>query len=132
MITSKIYKLLPYVNNSFDETLKIFVNYIMLKFDVIESKHTGSIKIDGTKVGSSFSTMIKPENIYITINFCTDGSWSNSGGIEYCNFNTSSNVKIYVRWDTSKKNNIFNQNIECEEINKNFFRKIKLEKIKKV
>lgn len=132
MITSRIFKLYPYVNNSFDETLKVFVDYAILEFDVIESKFTGSIKIDNTKVGSSFAKMKTPECIYITINFYTKGSWSNSGGLEYCNFTTKSDLKISVRWDTSKGRSIFNSNNkECDEINNNFFRKIKLEKLKK-
>jgi hypothetical protein len=131
MITSRIFKLYPYVNNSFDETLKFFVDYITLEFDVIESNFTGSIIIDNTKIGNLYSVMKKPDYIYITICFCTNGSWSNSGGLEYCKFNTESDMKIYVRWDTNKRIGVFNNGKECEEINNNFFRKIKLEKLKK-
>ena len=129
MITSKIYKLQPYINNSFDETLNVFIDFIISEFEVTESNFSNSIIIDNTKIGDLYSVMKKPNYIYITICFCTNGSWSNSGGLEYCNFNTESNMKIYVRWDTSKRIGVFNKNKECEEINNNFFRKIKLEKL---
>lgn len=131
MITSKLYKLQPYINDSFDETLKVFTDFIMSEFEVTESNFKNSIKIDSTKVGNLYSTMKKPDHIYITIIFCTNGSWSNSGGLEYCNFNTESNMKIYVRWDTNKRKILFDNGKECEEINNNFFRKIKLEKLNK-
>lgn len=132
MIISKIYKLYPYVNNSFDETLKVFTDFIMSEFNMTDTIFIATITIDDTKIGSSLSSMEKPKYIYITVNYCTNGSWSNTGGIEYCNFKTDSNLKIYVRWDTSKRKGIFNSNKECEEINNNFFRKIKLKKLNKI
>ncbi len=59
MITSKLYKLQPYINNSFDETLKVFTDFIMSEFEVTESNFKNSIKIDSTKVGNLYSTMKK-------------------------------------------------------------------------
>jgi hypothetical protein len=41
-------------------------------------------------------------------------------------------MKIYVRWDTNKRKILFDNGKECEEINNNFFRKIKLEKLKNI
>ena len=68
MINSKTYKFFPYINNSFDLTLRAFVEYYIQKYDIIQSKYNNSITIDNTQIGSSFSNMKKPEYIYITIN----------------------------------------------------------------
>lgn len=65
MIQSKTYKFYPYINNSFDDTLKTFVEYYIGKYDIIESKYNnGSIIIDNTQIGSSFSKM-KNQIIFI-------------------------------------------------------------------
>lgn len=131
MIQSKTYKFFPYINNSFDDTLKTFVEYYIRKYDIIESKYNNiSIIIDNTQIGSSFSKMKKPEYIYITINFYSHDSWLSTGGIEYFNGKTDI-LTISIRWDTTY-NGMNVKRRQIDEIDIGFFRKIKLQKLSEI
>jgi hypothetical protein len=124
MLNSKTYKLFPAINNSFDETLKLFTEFLISKYEVLEIKYSPSIIIDNTKVGSSFHNMTKPTYIYITVNFNTKSTWTNRGGITFCEIKTPE-YKIDVKWQTSKPY----MNDIAEEISIKFFRNLKLQKL---
>ena len=120
----------PFVNNSFEDTLNVFVSYISLDYDVIETIYHNTKIPDSTTVGYNFSKMKKPDCLDVTVNFLTNNCWTNKGGIEYCTLKLKSKVKslISIRWETISNHT----DIEYAELNNNFFRKLKLEKLNKI
>mgnify|MGYP001766530921 CR=1 FL=1 len=116
----EVYKIQSFINNSFEETLKEFVIYIKQKYDIEDVISTTSrISPDSCMVGSGQSPFHKPENIFVTLTFMS--GWTNSGGFEFCTCKLQDNTNIYIRWDTSGK--------EDKEFDIKFIRKMKLQKL---
>lgn len=130
MIKSKLYKLYPLINNSFEKTLNVFVFYISQKYDIKETEYHNSCSPDKTTVGYNLSNMKPPEYITVTVNFMSNNSWTNKGGVQFCTLkiNSKNKEEISIRWNTYFKVS----ELSYTSLDNNFFRKIKLEKLKEI
>lgn len=117
---TEVYKIPSDINNSFEETLKEFVNYIKIKYNAKEIEFTTSkISPDKCMVGSGFAPFYKPENIFVSLTFMS--GWTNKGGFKICTCKLQDNTNIHIRWNTSGKEN--------KKFDIKFIRKMKLKKI---
>jgi hypothetical protein len=132
MLKSDRYIITPFLNNSFDSSMKELIKFVVSEYKLIyELFDFGNITyslccIDKTTVGSNFSNMKTPDIIYISVNFMNEGSWTNSGGLIYCTIILNFRTKIEVRWDTSPRG----YNYEYFNITK--LRRLKLEKLNEI
>lgn len=132
MIVSNLYKIYPLINNSFEETLKVLIWYICRNYDIKETIYHTSLSPDKTTIGSRYnlSNLKKPEFISVRVNYCTNHSWSNAGGIEYCTIKTKDDVRISVRWESI--NNDAYKEFNYTELDNKFYRKVKLIKLNQI
>lgn len=125
-MNKKIYKLYS-TNNSFDAALRILCNNIYLEYNALEIIFTSHCNIDNTRVGYNLSNMVKPDYLYVRVNFLHKGHfWTNSGGIEFCKMILKDDHEISVRWDTGKH---WIGNDKPEIFDVKLIRKLKLEKL---
>ena len=138
MFKSDRYIITPFIENSFDSTIKGLIEYFVSDYLISEDeKYTVSYDskciIDNTTVGSgsNFSNMKRPDKINVTANFMNNGSWTNCGsGLVYCTilfFERRGTEKIDIRWSVGA-GGVYNY----EEISIKQFRKLKLEKLNKI
>ena len=133
MLKSDRYYITPFINDSFDSTIKGLIKYFVSDYLISDDeKYTVSYNsnciIDNTTVGSNFSIMKRPDKIYITANFMSNGNWTNAGsGIVYCTivFVARNGLeKIEIRWSTLDGGDYKHKEIDIKKI-----RKLKLNKI---
>ena len=120
----KVYKITPIIDNSFDKTSKVLVDFVLSKFLVESTTYKNSLNPDDVQVGGDLSNMRKPEYIYLTFNYLANG-WTNWGGHQYCQCKLKDGSKILINWDISSKD-------DSEDINSQLLsisRKMKLEKL---
>jgi hypothetical protein len=128
----KVYSIEAILGNSFNETLKELINYVLSDFDVEKVSYNPSTNIqpDSIKIANynysnktSQLTFCKPKYIFAQFNFIGKGSWTNSGGYEFCECILKDKSKILVNWDTNTDYKKF------EKLDIKFIRKLKLKKI---
>lgn len=122
----EVYKISPIINNSFDKTSKVLVDFILSDFDVEEISYAKSLLPDGAQIGSILSDMHKPEYIYITFNYLSETSWTNYGGHQYCECILKNKSKILINWDISSSDHY---NIDIDSKLPSISRKMKLKKL---
>jgi len=122
---SQVYKIPPFINNSFEDTLKEFVEYIRQEYKVQKIIFTESkISPDKCEVGGWSSQHVifkKPEYIFVSLVFMSKDGWTNRGGYEVCTCKLYDKSNIFIRWSTSGKAD--------KELNIKFIRKIKLKNL---
>jgi len=100
------------------------VKYLQSEYDVEEVLFPKSFSADGVTIGNPpYEPWHKPEFLYVTLNFCSEKSWTNEGGHNYCNLYLKDNSKILIYWNTSSAYK------ETEEFSVKFIRKLKLKKL---
>lgn len=123
MITSKTYKIEPFVENSFKKTVEELVECIVSKYNFIEKIENNTYSPELVRVSDSITRNFhKPEYIFVTFNFCSEKSWTNNGGHEFCSFILEDKSKILVRWSVSTDGKYYN-------LDKKLLRHFKLKKI---
>ena len=140
MFKTDRYVITPFVNNSFDFTMKELIgyfisNYLIEKCERYNISYDSKCVIDNTKVGSLFGPNLKrPDKIYVTVSFMNNNSWTNGGGgLKYCTILFVDRIgteKINIRWDTIRSGDNVNH-YYYKEISIKQIRKLKLEKINK-
>jgi len=132
MITSKLYKIFPLINNSFEDTLNILTWYVSRNYNIKTTTSHKLLSPDKTTIGNRYdmSNTRKPEYISVRVNFYTNHSWTNSGGIEFCEMKTTDKITISIRWETI--NNDKYSSLNYTELDNRFYRKIKLIKLKQL
>jgi len=145
MFKTDRYVITPFINNSFDYTIKGLIEYFISEYIISENEkynisYDSECVIDNTTIGSvigSNSNMKRPDKIYVTVNFMNNGSWTNAGGgIVFCSilfFERRGPEKIEVRWDTFPKSSFSPKVVknEYKEIDIKRIRKLKLIKLNK-
>jgi hypothetical protein len=122
-----VYKIPPLINNSFEETLKQFVNYKKQEYNVEKIIFTESkISPDKCQIGDGISAFRKPHCIFISLTFMSEKGWTNKGGHEYCTFKLKDKSNIYIGWNLSSE---FKDYLELDI---KFIRKIKLQNLAKL
>ena len=125
MLTSKYYKITP-KNNSYVQALDLLINFIRSVYDVEEIIYnSGIMSPDGCFYLDL--QLIKPESVYITLNFMSNSTWTNVGGNKYCTLQLVDKSQIEIRWSTV--NNLY---IKYETFDDIKIRKLKLEKLSTV
>ena len=124
MIHKKVYKIYA-INDSFNYTLERLCNFLESEYDIENLIKSDSICLpDNIKVGHPpYDPWHKPEKVFVTLNFCSEKSWTNEGGYEYCQFILKDKSKILIRWDVRSNKK------EFEEFSNKTIRKLKLDKL---
>lgn len=125
MLDHKTYKISPFINNSFEETINFLVKSL-LGYEIKNAKKTSP---DGVMVSDKTNKTLdwkKPEHIYLTINYMSKTGWTNYGGAYYCEL-LEKDTKIIINWavDNQKYN-------KYELINIKTIRKLKLKEVEKM
>jgi hypothetical protein len=105
----KIYRLEPFLNDSFDDSLKLLIELVLLDLDAEVNSINFYEKLapDNVQIGPSiYGNFVKPKFIYATFNYMPKGAWTNSGGHEYCNCKLKDDTTIIINWDISSNNEI--------------------------
>jgi hypothetical protein len=79
MIRSEVYRIEALINDSFEDTIKELIQYLLPDIKKIKYSKMSpdSIKVGGIGYNANFT---KPDYLYITFNFLSKESWTNSGG----------------------------------------------------
>lgn len=122
-----VYKIPSFINNSFEETLKQFVNYLRQEYKIEKIIFTNSkISPDKCQIGDGINAFKKPEYIFASLTSMSEHGWTNKGGYEYCTFKLKDKSNIFVRWNLSAEIDNY------KELDIKFIRKIKLQNLKKL
>lgn len=116
----KSYKISPFINNSFNDTL---ICIIKILYDDIKLEITNCTPDCVMISDSSFNLWNKPEYVFITFNFLDNGVYTDNVGSEFCRFKLK-DKKVIVNWSTNE-----HKNIKYEIFNLKKIRKLKLDKI---
>jgi hypothetical protein len=85
-------------------------------------------KVGGIGYNANFT---KPDYLYITFNFLSKESWTNSGGHNFCTCILKDKSKVLVNWYTFfGKNHLIKPELKIIDIK--FIRKLKIKNIEKV
>jgi len=133
MLRTEKYQITPFINDSFDDTIKEFSQFISSQYDVFDIIYKSKIPINNTTIGYNFSKMSRPKKIYVCVNFMNNGCWKNQGGTLFCTIILMDKTNIDIRWDTST--NVIGRVADYDGDYEDFFnkyRKFKLEKLNKI
>ena len=119
----KVYKISP-LNNSFNSMIKEIVKHLQSEYNVDEVKYPCSLSLDGVQIGNPpYEPWHKPEFLFVTLNFCSEKTWTNDGGHSYCECYLTDKSKILINWSTGSDSK------KIEEFSTKFIRKLKLKKL---
>lgn len=104
--------------------MELLIEFLKTQYDVDKFIKSDSRCLpDGIKVGHPpYDPWHKPKKVFVTLNFCSEKSWTNEGGYDYCEFKLKDKSKILVRWDIRTDR-------EFEEFDPKIIRKLKLDKL---
>jgi len=123
MFDRKVYKIKSYINSSFVDTINELIKFAIPDFK--EKIQKDSFSPDECQIGDiGLVGFNKPKYIYVTFNYMSNKSWSNTGGFEFCSFILKDDSKVIVRWDVTTSD-------KCETMNIKLLRYMKLKKINK-
>jgi len=100
-----LYKFTPFINNSFEETLKVFINYIVDKYNIVKVDYKDTqLTPDKCKQGGLNGNFKPLVEVFVKLSFTNDNIVLVSGyGHKHCTCYLDLDNKIDVHWETNYK-----------------------------